>query len=168
MSLLDAKLQVSEVEPAGYGSGPKVQSLATLLWGLSKQAQQADFTLGPQHLAGSTIFFCNFYAQTARNSQKFLYLCNRKVSNITMMTTIELRTSIAAELDQMSVEMLESVSRYVSRLRHRARSSRRGSSVQDKREAAMLFVKNLSVQGGTPVPSDESGIDALVDEKYVK
>ena len=33
------------------------------------------------------------------------------------MTTIELRTSIAADLDQMSVEMLESVSRYVSRLR---------------------------------------------------
>ena len=84
------------------------------------------------------------------------------------MTAIELRTSIAAELDQMSVEMLESVSRYVSRLRHRARSSRRVSSVQDKREAAMLFVKNLSVQGGKPVPSDESGIDALVDEKYIK
>ena len=72
------------------------------------------------------------------------------------MTTIELRTSIAAELDQMSAEMLESVSRYVSRLRRRARSSRRVSSVQDKREAAMLFVKNLSVQGGMPVPADES------------
>ena len=71
------------------------------------------------------------------------------------MTTIELRTSIAAELDQMSAEMLESVSRYVSRLRRRARSSRRVSSVQDKREAAMLFVKNLSVQGGMPVPADE-------------
>ena len=82
------------------------------------------------------------------------------------MTTVELRTSIAAELDQMSVEMLESVSRYVSRLRRRARPSRRVSSVKDRREAAMLFVKNLSVQGGLPVPSDESGIDALVDEKY--
>ena len=45
------------------------------------------------------------------------------------MTTVELRTSIAAELDQMSVEMLESVSRYVSRLRRRARPSRRVSSV---------------------------------------
>jgi hypothetical protein len=29
-------------------------------------------------------------------------------------------------------------------------------------------VKNLSVQGGMPVPADESGIDALVDEKYDK
>jgi len=82
------------------------------------------------------------------------------------MTTVELRTSIAAELDQMSVEMLESVSRYVSRLRRRARTSRRDASVQGKREAAMLFVKNLSVQGGMPVPADERGIDALVDEKY--
>ena len=66
------------------------------------------------------------------------------------------------------VKMLESVSRYVSRLRRRARPSHRVSSVQDRREAAMLFVKNLSVQGGLPVPADESGIDALVDEKYDK
>ena len=53
-------------------------------------------------------------------------------------------------------------------LRRRARTTRRASSVQGRREAAMLFVKNLSVQGGLPVPSDESGIDALVDEKYDK
>lgn len=33
------------------------------------------------------------------------------------MTTVELRTSIAADLEQMSLEMLESVSRYVKRLR---------------------------------------------------
>lgn len=36
------------------------------------------------------------------------------------MTTIELRTSILADLDQMNVEMLESVSRYVKRLRRHA------------------------------------------------
>jgi len=76
------------------------------------------------------------------------------------MTTVELRTSIAAELDQMSVEMLESVSRYVSRLRRRARTTRRVSSVQGRREAAMLFVKNLSVQGGLPVPTDEHSASA--------
>lgn len=29
-----------------------------------------------------------------------------------------------------------------------------------KREAAMLFVQNLSVRGGQPVPADERGIDA--------
>ena len=32
------------------------------------------------------------------------------------MTTVELRTSIVAELDQMSVEMLESVQHYVRHL----------------------------------------------------
>ena len=42
-----------------------------------------------------------------------------------IMTTIELRTSIAADLDQMSVEMLESVSRYVRRLRRHARPARK-------------------------------------------
>ena len=98
----------------------------------------------------------------------FVYLHPKRFKQIQLMTTVELRTSIAAELDHMSVEMLESVSRYVSRLRRRARTTRRVSSVQDRREAAMLFVKNLSVQGGLPVPSDESGIDALVDEKYDK
>ena len=32
----------------------------------------------------------------------------------------------------------------------------------------MLFVKNLSVQGGMPVPAEESGIEALINEKYDK
>ena len=36
------------------------------------------------------------------------------------MTTVELRTSIVAELDQMSVEMLESVQHYVRHLRRHA------------------------------------------------
>ena len=66
------------------------------------------------------------------------------------MTTVELRTSIMEELDQMSVEMLESVSKYVKRLRHHTRSARKVKTDQNKREAAMLFVKNLSVQGGMP------------------
>lgn len=84
------------------------------------------------------------------------------------MTTVELRTSIVAELDQMSAEMLESVSHYVKRLRHHARLARRATTTQGRREAAMLFVKNLSVQGGMPVPAEESGIEALINEKYDK
>ena len=39
---------------------------------------------------------------------------------------------------------------------------------EKKREAAMLFVQNLSVHGGQPVPADERGMDALIDEKYDK
>ena len=87
---------------------------------------------------------------------------------ITIMTTVELRTSIMEELDQMSVEMLESVSKYVKRLRHHTRSARKVKTDQNKREAAMLFVKNLSVQGGMPVPAEERGVEALVNEKYDK
>lgn len=83
------------------------------------------------------------------------------------MTTVELRTSILADLDQMNVEMLESVSRYVKRLRGQANTE---STVNRKikREAAMLFVKNLSVSGGQPVPADESGVEAIVSIKYDK
>ena len=84
------------------------------------------------------------------------------------MTTVELRTSILSDLDQMNVEMLESVSRYVKRLRRHARPVGHTASRQSKREAAMLFVKNLSVMGGQPVPADENGVEALVSEKYDK
>lgn len=84
------------------------------------------------------------------------------------MTTVELRSSILSDLDQMNVEMLESVSRYVKRLRRHASPVRHTASRQSKREAAMLFVKNLSVKGGQPVPADESGVESLVSEKYDK
>lgn len=85
------------------------------------------------------------------------------------MTSIELRTSIAAELDQMSVEMLENVSRYVRRLRRRSREvSLQTNEAHTKRDAALQFVKTLSVTGSVSVPADERGIDALVSEKYDK
>ena len=42
------------------------------------------------------------------------------------------------------------------------------ATAQNKRDAAMLFVQNLSVHGGKPVPGDERGIEALVSEKYGK
>lgn len=73
-----------------------------------------------------------------------------------------------ADLDKMSVEMLESVSHYVRRLSRRTRPSQRTISASQKREAAMLFVKNLSVRGGLSVPAEERGIDALINEKYDK
>lgn len=81
------------------------------------------------------------------------------------MTTVELRTSILADLDQMNVEMLENVSRYVKRLRGHAMPESE-TDRKNRREAAMLFVKNLSVSGGQPVPADENGVEALVSEKY--
>jgi hypothetical protein len=42
------------------------------------------------------------------------------------------------------------------------------AGMKKKRETAMLFVQNLSVHGGQPVPADERGMDALIEEKYDK
>ena len=47
------------------------------------------------------------------------------------MTTVELRTSILADLDQMNVEMLESVSRYVKRLRHHSNPVKHTAEIPD-------------------------------------
>ena len=76
------------------------------------------------------------------------------------MTTLELKTSIVADLDQMNVEMLKSVSHYVKKLRQRPQSTIGRTDVQSRRDAAMQFVKTLSVRGGQPVPTNERGIDA--------
>lgn len=83
------------------------------------------------------------------------------------MTTVELRTSIAADLDLLSAEMLENVSRYVKRLTRRSRKTgARKQMTTKKLEEAMSFVKTLSVIGDQKVPDDERGIEALVNEKY--
>ena len=76
------------------------------------------------------------------------------------MTTLELKTSIVADLDQMNVEMLKIVSHYVKKLRQRPQSTIGRTDVQSRRDAAMQFVKTLSVRGGQPVPTNERGIDA--------
>ena len=64
------------------------------------------------------------------------------------MTTVELRTSITADLDQMSVEMLESVSRYVRRLRRHARPTRRtaASMSAQKTTSAETVPNDLAMQ----------------------
>ena len=98
-------------------------------------------------------------------------ICNfaGNIKTSSVITTVELRSSIVAELDQMSVEMLESVSHYVRRLRRHARTvNKTAATATNKRDAAMLFVQNLSVHGGMPVPVDERGIEALISEKYGK
>lgn len=83
------------------------------------------------------------------------------------MTTIELKTSIAADLNLLSADMLENVSRYVKRLTRRTRQAGiERQKAPRKMEDAMSFVKTLSVIGDQKVPDDERGIDALVDEKY--
>ena len=66
------------------------------------------------------------------------------------MTTVELRSSIVAELDQMSAEMLESVQHYVRRLRRHARPTRRTAAD----EAVPDIVLSL-LGAGEPVADDD-------------
>jgi len=90
------------------------------------------------------------------------------------MTAIELRTSITAELDQMSAEMLESVSRYVKRLRHRTRPARRTVRSHQSEGAdavtADLSPRVLQFQRGNPWYATDEEVDKLrqeyLTEKY--
>ena len=87
------------------------------------------------------------------------------------MTTIELRTSIVAELDQMSVEMLESVSRYVKRLRHHPRPTKR--TVPSRRAesadavASGLSPRVLQFQRGNPWYATDEEVDKLRQERLL-
>lgn len=88
------------------------------------------------------------------------------------MTTIELRTSIAAELDQMSAEMLESVSRYVKRLRRHSRPTRH--TAQNSRTdvaddtTAGLSSRVLQFQRGNPWYATDAEVDNLRQEYLMK
>ena len=92
------------------------------------------------------------------------------------MTTIELKTSIAAELDQMSVEMLESVQHYVRRLRRHARPFKRTSAKQattDVESAAGMegfTPRVMRFKRGNPWYASDEEVDRLrqeyLTEKY--
>ena len=89
------------------------------------------------------------------------------------MTTLELRTSIASDLDQMSVEMLEVVSHYVKRLRNHARPVRRtvrrkfvaDNTVEDFTPRVMRFKR------GNPWYASDEEVDRLryeyLSQKYL-
>ena len=115
--------------------------------------------------------------KNGRNSERFadylLPLHPKHFKQIQLMTTVELRTSIAAELDQMSVEMLESVSRYVSRLRHRARVARQTSPAPAGRkpvqpaatgEAEELTPRVMCFKRGNPWYATDEEVDRLLQE----
>ena len=91
------------------------------------------------------------------------------IYNITMSDELirETRKSFASK-DAMDTWLQQQVETLLVEHNARMRRRIRTTSTQNRREAAMLFVKNLSVRNGQPVPADERGIDALVSEKYDK
>ncbi len=88
------------------------------------------------------------------------------------MTTVELRTSIVAELDQMSVEMLESVSHYVKRLRYHSRPAKpagQNNRVDVANTAtAGLSPRVLQFQRGNPWYASDEEVDSLRLEYLMK
>ena len=104
----------------------------------------------------------NFARESVRNSACSSFAAD---INITVMTTLELRTSIVAELDQMSVEMQESVSHYVKRLRRHAGTVNRTA---DKAEVPDIVLSLLGA--GTPVADDDlnarKAYNEYLEEKY--
>jgi len=82
---------------------------------------------------------------------------------IIVMTTLELRTSIVAELDQMSVEMLESVQHYVRHLRRHARPTRRASTnkVKTTTETDEFTPRVMRFKRGNPWYATDEEVDRL-------
>ncbi len=66
------------------------------------------------------------------------------------MTTVELRTSIVAELDQMSVEMLESVQHYV-----------RATKAEAKAETKEFTPRVMRFKRGNPWYATDEEVDRL-------
>lgn len=81
------------------------------------------------------------------------------------MTTAELRSSIVADLDQMSVEMLENVQHYVRRLRRHARTVNKTAA---KEEVPDIVLSLLGA--GTHVDDNDlnarKAYNEYLEEKY--
>ena len=81
------------------------------------------------------------------------------------MTTVELRTSIMAELDQMSVEMLENVQHYVRRLRRHARTVNNAAAKEEIPDIVLSLLGS-----GTSVADDDlnarKAYNEYLEEKY--
>ncbi len=79
------------------------------------------------------------------------------------MTTVELRSSIVADLDQMSVEMLENVQHYVRRLRRHTRPTRRASvtKVEATAETEEFTPRVMRFKRGNPWYATDEEVDRL-------
>ena len=79
------------------------------------------------------------------------------------MTTVELKSSIVADLDQMSVEMLENVQHYVRRLRRHARPTRRPSATKAETtaETEEFTPRVMRFKRGNPWYATDEEVDRL-------
>lgn len=79
------------------------------------------------------------------------------------MTTVELKSSIVADLDQMSVEMLENVQHYVWHLRRHARPTKRASATKAEAtaETEEFTSRVMRFKRGNPWYATDEEVDRL-------
>lgn len=83
------------------------------------------------------------------------------------MTTVELKSSIMAELDQMIVEMLESVSHYVKRLRyhaHQTSTKQMPTTALSTEDTEVFTPQVMRFKRGNPWYATDEEVDSLLHE----
>lgn len=82
--------------------------------------------------------------------------------------TIKLEDSLAERLSKKAKQMNSNLQKYIEGM---LITWANGNSEENTSESLPIyrtsdFIDSLVVKGGTPVPEDMNGIDALLDEKY--
>ena len=98
-----------------------------------------------------------------------MYLCRRVGTNDdSIMTAIELRTSINADLDVLNVELLEHVSRYVDRLASHVRRNQASANKTEKRKIRISsHIRQMSGKFNIPDDVDYKELKAdLLEDNY--
>ena len=83
------------------------------------------------------------------------------------MTTVELRTSIVEELNQMSDDMLQSVSHYVKRLRRHARRTTgnpTSTAAAPTAEGEVFTPRVMRFKRGNPWYATDEEVNSLLHE----
>ena len=86
------------------------------------------------------------------------------------MTALELRTTINADLDIMSVDMLENISKYVGRLASHVRNRRNATTAITPRKVRISNrIRQMSGRFDVPADADVKAIKAdVLTDKYMK
>lgn len=99
------------------------------------------------------------------------YFCTRKEIKTTCnMTALELRTTINADLDIMSVDMLENISRYVGRLASHVRNRKNATSAIAPRKVRISSrIRQMSGRFSVPADVDVKALKAdMLTDKYME
>ena len=86
------------------------------------------------------------------------------------MTALELRTTINADLDVMSVDMLENVSKYIGRLASHVRNRKNATTAITPRKVTISNrIRQMSGHFAVPADADVKALKAdVLTDKYME